>query len=751
MRPTVSAVRPSPPPVSAEVPAPALRRRARAPLLLTGAALAAVVLLVAWKALHLSGYPLWVPLNYQEGDVIVMLMYIKGVVQDGWPLTISHLSAPFGYPGPAFPMQTSVDWLLIKVMSLWTHEPGLLLNAFWLSTLVMSAWASAYATWQLRLSALLSCVVGVLYAFLPFALMRFTHHLNLVYYMVPLHCLLAALIAGGPELLRKPAQARAIGLIACVLQGFDYVYFSFFAVLLFGIAAIIAWRRGGLRQLRLPIAAAALVSCATVLNLVPSLLVWKHEGRPPEMGYKYVAEAEAYGVKLRRLVLPHADNPLKPLARYAAKDAAANFPLENENQTARLGLFGAFGMLLILLLRLRARTAGAHARALDIVSALGLATFLVITVGGFGAVINLLTVPDIRGYNRFSVFLSFFAIATAALWLDARLPPPGRRTRIAALAAIVVFALFSLRDQLYDARPALRSLSANVERARTERAAVERLERLLPADAAVLQLPFTGFPPIYTFEHMMSYDHGRYSLWSQQLRWSWPSFSQQHRIWQKRLAPLQGQALLDAATLSGFSAIWIDRRAYKDRGAALIASLSQAGVRALDVGNADIAVLDVRAATALQRQRLGTAAFQEQARQLLQAGAVPEWSAGFYGEEMSPASAPFRWSQAQSTLKLRNLNPRPIAVCVSFQLAVPNGGTVRVAGRGVSQAFTADGSARPVRLPVQLDGGEVMPLRFSTTAAALSAPGDPRDMHFYVMDLSVGAPHSGQGPACTPE
>lgn len=757
----MSTVRAIPLPASAATPAP---RRLRAPLLLCGAALAAVVLLVAWKALHLAGYPLWVPMNYQEGDVIVMLMYIKGVVQDGWPLTISHLSAPFGYPAPAFPMQTSTDWLLIKGMAVFTREPGLLLNAFWLATAVMSAWSCAYATWQLRLSGLLACVAGVLYAFLPFALMRFTHHLNLVYYMVPLHCLLAALIAGGPELLRNPGQARVLGLAACVLQGFDYVYFSFFAVLLFGIAAMIAWRRAGWRQLRLPLAAAALVTCATALNLVPSLLSWQHEGRPPEMGYKQVAEAEIYGVKLRRLLLPHADNPLRPLAAYVARDTRANFPLENENQTARLGLFGAFGMLLMLILRVRARGEGMHARALDIVSGLGLATFLVITVGGFGAIINVLSVPDIRGYNRFSVFLSFFALATAALWLDARLPRPAgpaapdgppppsrRRARVAALCAIVLLAAFSLRDQLYDARPFLRSQSDNVARARQERAAVERLEAQLPAESAVLQLPFTGYPPISSFENMLSYDHGRYSLWSHRLRWSWPSFSARHRIWQNRLAGLQGQDLLDAATLSGFSAIWIDRRAYKDRGAALVASLSQAGVQALDVGNPDLAVLDVRAATAQQRQRLGDAAFNEQARQLLQAGAVPEPGAGFYDEEHAPDGSPFRWSQAQSTLKLRNLNAQPIGVCVSFRLAVPNGGTVRVAARGLDQAFSAESAARQVRFPVQLEGREVLALRLATTAGAMRAPGDPRKLHFYVMDLRVGAPHSGPGPVCTPE
>ena len=343
-----------------------------------GMALAAVVLLCAWKVLLLSGYPLWVPFSYHEGDVLVMLMYIKSVFQDGWPLLLSQVSAPFGYPGPAFPHQTSFDWLLVKTLSLFTHEPGTLINCFWLLTLVMSAWSCAYAAWQLRLSAALACVAGVLYAFLPFAFMRMTHHLNLVYYMVPLMCLLAVRIAAGPRVLRDPVWARNLCLVACVLQGFDYIYFSFFVAVLLGVAGLLAFRRGRIASLRLPLLAIGLITLATALNLAPALYSWDKDGKPSEMGYKSAAEAEVYGAKLRRMLAPHPDNPLPPLGRLGRKDRDAGFPQENENVTARLGLFGALGLLLILTLRLRLRHVGPRKEnaALDSISALGLATFL---------------------------------------------------------------------------------------------------------------------------------------------------------------------------------------------------------------------------------------------------------------------------------------------------------------------------------------------------------------------------------------
>jgi phosphoglycerol transferase len=718
--------------------------------LLGGALLAAVVLLIAYKALKLSGYPLWVPLKYYEGDVVVMLMYIKGLVQDGWPSAITHLSAPFGYSGAAFPMQASFDWLLIKGLALFTREPGLLLNAFWLSTLVMGAWSMAFAAWQMRVSALLAGVCGVLYAFLPFALLRFPHHLNLVYHLVPLLCLLAVRIAAGPAALRNPAAARNVGLVACVLQGFDYAYFSFFAAALFGIAGLIALRRDGWRALRLPLLAGLLVTAATALNLMPSLQSWERQGKPPEMGYKAVAEAEVYGGKLRTMLLPHRDNPVAPLARLAARSANANFPLENENETARLGLFGAFGMVLMLCLRLRVNARSredASTLALDAASALGLASFLFITVGGLGAVFNLLTVPDIRGYNRFSVFLSFFATVAAALWLEARLAP-ARRWRLAGYAAIGAFACFSLADQLLDARRFFEHRDADIASAQAERAIVARLEQVLPPGSAVLQLPFGGYPPIAVHENMISYDHARYFLWSKHLRWSWPSFSQQHAAWQERLDALRGQAFVDGAILSGMDAIWIDTAAYKDKGAVLIAGLQLDPATRIDTGGGRIAAFDLRAAAARLRARLGEQEFARQKRDWLQNSVAADWQAGFYPQEVADQGATFRWSDRTSVLQLRNHGDSAIDVCAGFDVAMPNGGTLRIAGGATPVTVRAEAAPRPVRVPLRLQPGERRKLQLVADTARIAAPGDPRQLYFRIMSFHTGLLASAAG-ACS--
>lgn len=555
---------------------------------------AIMVLSIAFFSLHLHSYDLRVPFNY-SGDSVVILMYIKGLIQDGWPNTISQLSAPFAYPGAAFPLLTSVDWLIIKMMSLFTTEPGYLLNGFWLLTLVFSAWSATYAAYQLGLSRAYSFVSGFLYAFLPFALLRNVAHMNLVYYIVPLLCLTAIVIAGRGIGIRHVKQASIVGFIACSLQGFNYIYYSFFAVLLFGVATLISYKRGGgVKQLKLPLLAIAIVTLSTAINLTPALLSWHKNGSPPEMGYKNTAEAEIYGAKLRRMLMPHPDNVIRPLAKLAQKDLGANFPNENENVTARLGLYGAFGLLLMIVVNLRRNLGKRHPQPLAAISSLGLATFLIITVGGFGAVINLITVPDIRAYNRFSVYLSFFAIVATGLWLQGKFSSGAFRWKMAGYFIVGGFVTLSLYDQLLDAKPLISTQQNDMHRANEERMVVKRLEQIFQNDTAVLELPFTGFPPLAMFNKMESYDHVRPYLWSHHLKWSWPSFSQRHRTWQTKMQTLKGSDLISAAIYSGFSAIWIDRFAYQDEGRALISSLTLGNVKPIDIGSSRFVVLDLR-------------------------------------------------------------------------------------------------------------------------------------------------------------
>jgi phosphoglycerol transferase len=564
------------------------------------------VLATAFISLRLYQYDLRVPFGY-DGDAVVMLTYIKGILLNGWAWDIPQLSAPYGMSASAFPMMTNFDWLIIKMLSLLTSDLGLLINIFWLSTLVFSAWS---ATFAIRLMGVgkhhlaIPLAVGVLYAFLPYALLRNVHHLSLVYYIVPLLAVLAIHIASGLRV-ADGTWIRHVAYAACLAQGLNYIYYSFFAVLLFCFASIFAYVNYRSRDsVKVAFIAISLIIVATAINLSPTFYSWHKFGKPPGMmEAKQQKEAEIYGLKIRRMLVPHKNNFVPVLAKWANADIAAAYPLENENGTARLGLAGATGFLLLLLVSLRlVKIDGCGSQAADalrVLASLSLVTVLIITVGGFGAILNLAVGPDIRCYNRYSVFISFFALACINIFLGKWWDVSPLRP-IWKLFGITTFVALSLYDQLLHCDQLSNIQFGAINKYNAEKKIIERLERAYPnsISVSVLQFPMTGFPFHRWIEKMSSYDqlHPFLLSNSNNMRWSGPSFSKIHRAWQQRISRLDGEELLKAAIYSGFSAIWVDRFGYKDLAAKFTAGLLAAGATPILL-DARYIVLDLREAT----------------------------------------------------------------------------------------------------------------------------------------------------------
>ena len=146
----------------------------------------------------------------------------------------------------------------------------------------------------------------------------------------------------------------------------------------------------------------------------------------------------------------------------------------------------------------------------------------VTTVGGFGAIINTLTVPDIRAYNRFSVFLAFFSIAGLSLWLAERWRKTTGRRKVLFTAVVVSGAALSLYDQALDARWITRSYDRDKKVAAEVGTVVGSMETLFPERTAVFQFPITDFPADFNRGRMLAYDHALPYLHTDHFRWSWP-------------------------------------------------------------------------------------------------------------------------------------------------------------------------------------------------------------------------------------
>ena len=512
-----------------------------------------------------------VPITFY-GDSLFPQMLAKTVLDHGWWWNNPSLSAPGTYPALAYPSNSNVDSLVIWVLSRFISHPGLLINLSWMTMLALAGCTSAWCLRVLGASRAVAWCMGLLYAFTPFALYRQIDHLSLVVYLVPLPATAALLLAAG----RIPESRRVRLVLAggCLLIGFNYVYFAFFGAAFLTFAAGIGYFTH--RRREIPAAAGvcvALIVGATALNLMPSLQVWAREGRPVSIDKKMPAESENYGLKIRQLISPVREHSLWPFREWAEKETKAAYPLETENVSSRLGLVGSLGFLgLLAAVFVAGRYRGDQAELLLAGGKLTVAGLLLATIGGFGSLFALLISPDIRAWNRLSVFLAFFALAAVALALD-KLARRGRP--IAGAVATAAVCAFGLYDQLHAFAPlnAIRG-SIRAEYGAVE-SAVRKLEERLPRGSMVLQLPLRPFPSDTGTGGMGPYVHFRAYLVSRHLRWSYPPLMNEHMLYQSRLMRLTIPELMAAARRDGFAGVLIDRSGYADGAASVEGEIAQ--------------------------------------------------------------------------------------------------------------------------------------------------------------------------------
>jgi len=572
------------------------RRDTRArPWWMLSAPLAVLLMFVALPWLR-SDFSVPVPVF---GDTLWFMVGFKSLLQNGWTWYVPQLSAPTGLLAIAFPSNTTVDWALSLLLTPLFPQAGALLNAYWLLSVALTALTCGFALRCLRVPPLATFALALCYALLPWVFMRNVGHISLVYIWVPPLCLGALYLAlSSPDWLERPFRWFVIP--ACALQGFSYVYFAAFGAFFLLLGTLLGLRAGARRRvIRSGFLALAILVACTAANLAPSLYVWHRDGRPANMDYKSAQDAERYGLKLRHLLSPSWNTPLPGLAQWGRRNVAA-YSTDSEAASSRLGLIGAAGLLALLFALFRAsdanNAAGVRARVDAAAARLVLGGLLLATVGGAGAIFNLL-VRDIRAYSRISVFLAFFCfVGFEHLWnRGATLLRNRRKLRMIAAALLFAFFAVALVDQISDARILRARAEADREGEHRMREFVANVERRLPSGAALFELPQTSFPPDAGTERMGPYDHARPYLDSTALRWSWPTFSRKQQAIVDALASTPGRLLPTALVQRGFSAVWIDRFGYKDNGAATQRELAEGGARVLlESSDGRYVVMDLR-------------------------------------------------------------------------------------------------------------------------------------------------------------
>lgn len=556
-------------------------------VLLEGVAVSLLTLAVAAWALKLWRGDLSVPLRYQPvDDTKFYLMLVKGIIDHGWFLTNHTLGAPFGQQIYDYPQGgDNLNFLIIRFFALFSSSPALVANLFYLSTYVLAAFTAHVVLRRLGVSTLSAALGAVLFTLLPYHFFRGESHMLLAaYYSIPLAAYLFLSLVGNRDLFRKrPTGARtlrwlsplSLGTIAiCVIVGSTSVYYAAMAeVLLLGGTIVAAVLRRPTRQVVTGAALIVLIAATLAANLAPSLVYNLEHGRNSQV-VRSALDDESHGLKLTNLVLPNPNDRIAPLRHVAEHYNNQVAPTYCEACYGSLGTVGTAGLIWLALCGLGTLLGAAGwfgSRRLFRHSAFAIATALVVaSVGGISSLIEFFITPDLRGWNRISVFIAFFCFLAVGLLLD-RLREAGDSRRHGTplvLTGTVALLAFGIYDQTSDYF--VPTYAANAREYRSDAAFVTRIQKLLPHSASVYEMPYVPFPEGYPYNSLnqnatsyaSSYELTRGYLHSTTLNWSYGAMKGRPADWSSQLAAKPLGLALPAIVAAGFDGLWVDPQGY---------------------------------------------------------------------------------------------------------------------------------------------------------------------------------------------
>ena len=550
-------------------------------------------------------------LDPEKADVVHTLAMLKATSRGEFPLFgwkgAEHLGAPFSANWNDWPM---IEELLVLAFGALAWAFGLFagLNIAMLLGNVLAAAIFYGVARHLDCRPVWAFTTALAYGLAPFIFAQAPYHITCEWvWHVPLFLLVWRWVSTDPGIVWKSKQswwACGIGFLTGCLNP----YFTNALCQLTLLGAGIQW----LRKRSWPAlgSAVAVIAAAAIAFSLMNIDTWTYKfAHGPNEGalvreYKWM---EIYGLKIKDLFIPPVTHRGAAFAKFSQSHRQVA-PLLDEGASYQ-GIVGLACLLWLVVTAVRDMIRG---REKDVPMEAWQVLWIVLmfTTGGLNALLAATTgFTMFRGGSRYSIVI----IAITLLWAARRLSAmqaEAERTRAAGdtdwryLAAAAVTCLVILCDQVPRA-PKAEETATIARQVTADREFTEKMESSLPAGAMVFQMPVMEFPesPI---PGVPPYDHFRPYLYSKNLRYSFGSMKGRDREkWQPAVQAkfFEGAALdqqagrirvnetnarvaVEELKRLGFSAIYVNRNGFPDRGKGIEEALLDLGYTTPPIRNA---------------------------------------------------------------------------------------------------------------------------------------------------------------------
>ena len=542
------------------------------------------MILLVIAAIALSEYyffQLWrldwqVPMLY-GGDGI----YWVGQVQRSYGDLIASLGWPFYQPpSPYEPNYDLIYDLFVAFVGLFTKDTGVVFNLYVLVIPFANALAG-YAVFRMTgMRRWLAFAFGVTFGLCPYVQQRLAGHMMLAAVeFVPFSVLLCFWCAEDPTFgrpgkgfLRNPRNWLALA-FAWGIANNGAAYYPYFTCFFLCVTALCLI----LRDRRLSAGTPCFLTIGEiVLWMIPDFFpmvlgMIAGVGSTLTNGvYRSPIGADIYSLRISSLLLsPNGygwDKLARWFQRYFHLLATDEGPMYNENAYGYLGIVGviAFLALLALLFRNHDWRAGREAvpRLSDrlwLLGRLNVAALLLASIASFGGLIGIF-LRFIRGYNRISPYIAFFALLAAGLWAEWFLRNHRGRGKALFTAVLAVVLAYSYWEQQGLFNPKYEEVQTTWYQ---DAAFMEEVEQAAGEDAVVFQLPYMKNFENGSLNNMWDYTLLRGPLHSDTLRFSYGAgYGTENDVWYKETSELEPEAMVAELRAQGVAGIYLDLDGY---------------------------------------------------------------------------------------------------------------------------------------------------------------------------------------------
>ena len=542
------------------------------------------MILLVIAAVALSEYyffQLWrldwqVPMLY-GGDGI----YWVGQVQRSYGDLTASLGWPFYQPpSPYEPNYDLIYDLFVAFVGLFTKDTGVVFNLYVLVIPFANALAG-YAVFRMTgMRRWLAFAFGVTFGLCPYVQQRLAGHMMLAAVeFVPFSVLLCFWCAEDPAFgrpgkgfLRNPRNWLALA-FAWGIANNGAAYYPYFTCFFLCVTALCLI----LRDRRLSAGTPCFLTIGEiVLWMIPDFFpmvlgMIAGVGSTLTNGvYRSPIGADIYSLRISSLLLsPNGygwDKLARWFQRYFHLLATDEGPMYNENAYGYLGIVGviAFLALLALLFRNHDWRAGREAvpRLSDrlwLLGRLNVAALLLASIASFGGLIGIF-LRFIRGYNRISPYIAFFALLAAGLWAEWFLRNHRGRGKALFTAVLAVVLAYSYWEQQGLFNPKYEEVQTTWYQ---DAAFMEEVEQAAGEDAVVFQLPYMKNFENGSLNNMWDYTLLRGPLHSDTLRFSYGAgYGTENDVWYKETSELEPEAMVAELRAQGVAGIYLDLDGY---------------------------------------------------------------------------------------------------------------------------------------------------------------------------------------------